>query len=630
MNSKEIEFSCKDRKNASAKTENGSEEIKNDYKKESDIKTPNFTSVSKDNKNNQFLPNKSEIISNEKLSSKFKINKELSGRESYFYFLNYIISVVLIAKKKKNVDKIEPKSNEKKKEPKLFIDFSEGKINVKNNNKFKLVNNKIANSNFDSKERDKFEKSYEKEIYKNNNIQELFVMKEEITIEELLGKICKFYNDFLCLYKYNNNIPDFQSDLFYYFQLKNIFKTYLELTKENIEKKIKLTKKLKTFIHRVEKKEIQDILILNYFFFVMDLEYEINELNISETLINYYNEKSRSYKNAYIKDNKLLIENSEIIIENIDCYNLDENFIEQLKEGCIDLPIKEGFFSLKGKLTFRELLAKDGNIIYDSFLPSKLTKDILFKLYNIKDSIFSLENIIKLYKDNTFYFPINNKKYAAYTNKECFKVFIDYKIGNNIFPFFTFNEKIKHLIRKAIMIVNIQHEFGHSHKLLLFSFENDDYEDSPLVKIKIDILNDIEIDEAGEVFEYLLYGRSINELNMKEVIYINNLENFSKTLEEFKNDFINLKDRTLKEVLINECKNNSEITEVFESYDQLSEEDKYALENLSFKSGKKHKTLFCDGLENVKFKIGNRKPHTKNKERLIISKFTCDCIFGEN
>ena len=179
MKSKEIEFSCKDRKNATAKTEYNSEKIKNDYKKESDIKTPSFTSSSKDNKNNQFLPNKSEIISNEKLSSKFKINKELSGRESYFYLLNYIISVVIIAKKKKNVDKIEPKSNEKKKEPKLFIDFSEGKINVKNNNKFKLVNNKIANSNFDSKERDKFEKSYEKEIYKNNNIQELFVMKEE-------------------------------------------------------------------------------------------------------------------------------------------------------------------------------------------------------------------------------------------------------------------------------------------------------------------------------------------------------------------------------------------------------------------------------------------------------------------
>jgi hypothetical protein len=412
--------------------------------------------------------------------------------------------------------------------------------------------------------------------------------------------------------------------------MKNIFKTFLELTKENFEKKIKLTKELKTFIHRVEKKEIQDILIINYFFFVMELEYEINELYMSETLINYYNEKSRSYKNAHIKDNKLLIENSEIIIENIDCYNLDENFIEQLKEGYINLPIKEGFFSLKGKLTFRELLAKDGNIIYDSFLPSKLTKDILFKLYNIKDSIFSLENIIKLYKDNTYYFPINNKKYLAYTNKECFKIFIDYKIGNNIFSYFAFNEKIRHLIRKAIMIVNIQHEFGHSHKLLLFSFENDDYEDSPLVKIKIDILNDIEIDEAGEVFEYLLYGRSIGELNMKEVIYINSLDNFSKTLEEFKNDFINLKDRTLKEVLINECKNNSKITEVLESYDQLSEEDKNALENLSFKSGKKYKTLNLSMLETFKFKIWNKKPHTKNKERLIISKFACDCIFGDN
>ena len=117
---------------------------------------------------------------------------------------------------------------------------------------------------------------------------------------------------------------------------------------------------------------------------------------------------------------------------------------------------------------------------------------------------------------------------------------------------------------------------------------------------------------------------------MKEVIYINNLDNFSKTLEEFKNDFINLKDRTLKEVLINECKNNSEITEVLESYDQLSEEDKNALENLSFKSGKKHKILNHSDLESFKFKIWNKKPHTKNKERLIISKYTCDCIFGEN
>jgi hypothetical protein len=70
MKSKEIEFSYKDRKNETAKeTEYGSEEIKNDYKNENDIKTPSFISSSKDNKNYQFSPNKSEIISNEKLSS---------------------------------------------------------------------------------------------------------------------------------------------------------------------------------------------------------------------------------------------------------------------------------------------------------------------------------------------------------------------------------------------------------------------------------------------------------------------------------------------------------------------------------------------------------------------------------
>ena len=460
----------------------------------------------------------------------------------------------------------------------------------------------------------------------NNNIQKYFIMNEEITIEELEGKMHQYYEDFIHLFTYNNNFPHFQSELFFYYQLKNIFKTFFELNKENFYKKIKMINKLRGFVRKVEKNEIKDLLVLNYFYFIIDIDYEINELNISQALINEYKEKIHSYKNAHIKENKLIIENSAIIVDNIDCYNLNDDVIEMLKEGIIDLPLSEGYFSLKGKLSLRELSQKDGNIIYDKFIPSKLNKDIIFKLYDIEESIFSSEAVIKLFKENTYYFPINNKKYIAYTNKECFKIFIDYKIGDNIFPYYSFNDKINHLIRKSIMIVNIQHEFGHSHKLLLFSYDDteNDYFYSPLVKIKINNDNEIEINEGGELFEYLLYGRSIDELNMKEVIYINNLVNFSKTLEEFRNDFNNLKNKTLKEVIINEGRENNEIFEALEAYEKLSEEEKYALENLSFKTGKKYKQLTKTDLETIKFKIGNKYPHNRYKENYVISKFNCD------
>ena len=359
----------------------------------------------------------------------------------------------------------------------------------------------------------------------------------------------------------------------------------------------------------------------------MDLEYEIDINTIS--LINDYNEENKLYKNAYIKDNKLIIENSKIIVDNIDCYNLNDNCIKNLKEGVFDLPLLKGYLSLKGKLSFRELSSKEGYNIYDAFLPSKLNKDIIFKLYDIKTNIFSSERVINLYKDNTYFFPINNKKYLAYTNKECFNIFIDYKVCDTIFNYYPLNERIKYLIRKSIMIVNIQHEFGHSHKLLLFFFDNEnDYFFSPLVKIKINNENEIEIDEGGDLFEYLLYGRAIEEINMKEVIYINNFDNFSKTLEELRNDFDDLKNKKLKDVLIKEAGNNKEITEVIEIYENLTEEEKYVLENLSFKTGKKYNNITPKDLETIKFKLGNKKPH--NKDKYIISKFSCGFFFSEN
>ena len=83
----------------------------------------------------------------------------------------------------------------------------------------------------------------------------------------------------------------------------------------------------------------------------------------------------------------------------------------------------------------------------------------------------------------------------------------------------------------------------------------------------------IEIEEVGELFEYLQYGRNIEEINMNEVIYINDISNSTKTLDEFKNGFNDLKNMALKEVVIKASENNNEIKEVLKIYNSLTEED---------------------------------------------------------
>lgn len=573
-------------------------------------------------KTNKLLFNNFDVLNKQELSE-FDIKKNLDNRELYFYFLDYICHVKIIDEQ---VDyKKEVKSmNKATKEPELFIDFSEGKVSIKKNNKYQkeIKDNSNSESNNDIED-EKNEKQYEEAIRVKIGliIEKNFPMNEKISINALRQKIYKYFYDFIHLEKHKNNFPEFQSELFFHYQLKNVLKTFLELNDNDFKKKIDMIYNLDGFISKIKKKEIKDLIILNYFYFIIDIEYE---LNISLKTFLYYNEKIQIFKNTTMKDNKLIFDNCSIIIENYDYYNLNESDIQFIKDGIIKLPLDKGFKNLKGELLSREFSSKDINIIYDKLLPSELIKDIINILYGKTDDIFGSKNVIKLFKENTFYFPINNLKYAAYTNKDCFKIFIDNKILSDLLYIIISNlsEKIKHLIKKAFLIINIEHEFGHTHKLILFPLDNDiDFFNSPLVKIKFSIDKEIEIDEGGEFFEYLLYGRIINGLNIKEIIYINNMNNFSKNLCEFRKGFLDLEKETLEKVFVREAQNNIEIKEALEEYMKMSKEDKDLLDSIEFKSGKSRKNFITKAeLETMIFSIGKiRAPH-----KYVINNFTCD------
>ena len=166
------------------------------------------------------------------------------------------------------------------------------------------------------------------------------------------------------------------------------------------------------------------------------------------------------------------------------------------------------------------------------------------------------------------------------------------------------------------MIVNIQHEYGHIHKpLIVYLYSDNNLFDFPLVEFKIPKgkkIKEIKTKEGGKVIEYLLYGRIISELNIKEVLYIFNMKNFEKSLENYRKDFLNLKDEKVVDVFERESKDNSEIAEIYEEYKQLPIDTKKILEKRMFKSAKRSNDEIIVDLENFYFESKKRdKSHTK-------------------
>ena len=283
----------------------------------------------------KLLLNNFNILNKEQLS-KFKITKKYNNEETYFYLLEYLGSIKILESKEESG--AFTKETKKNKKHVLTIKFSNGSIEVKK----KKIEKEKSNSE------EKTDENYEEMIHiKNINIDEYFKVKEEITIKDLSTKMKEYYDKITFIDEQINNIPYFQSELFYYYQLKNILETFNEMTYNEKKKKIKMITYLQDFINKVKNKKIKDRTVLFYFYLLIDIEYEL-DLCVW-LLIHNYEEKYLSYKGASInkKENKLYINDSNIIIENFDNYKLNQADNKKIKSGKIKLPLNAEFFSLK-------------------------------------------------------------------------------------------------------------------------------------------------------------------------------------------------------------------------------------------------------------------------------------------
>ena len=529
---------------------------------------------------NKLLFTNFDVLTKDELS-KFGVIKTLNNRESFFELLEYLEVVKIIKEEEEKKEKIVKNVKRKNKKPIFTIDFSQGKIQIldKSKNEIEL--------NFGDK--DKSEICYKEMIgKKSTNFYKYFGMEEKIIIKNIRKKIDNYLNELIFEEEYKNNILDSESELFFFNHIQNLIYSFKELNDEKFLKKLIMIKNLSGFIDKVKENKITDELILNYFYLVIGLEYELS--TIAKNLLYNYEEKATNFKDVTLdlKEKTLKIHFSKIIIKNFDYYNLNDSIIKKIKYGKISLPLDEIYYSLRGYLCLREFTKKDGNLIYEKFLTSKLLEDIILILYE-KENIFSSTDVIKLFQENTFYFPIENSRCAAYSDKKNFKIYIDYKVGEDkIIKSLELNQKIKHFIKKSFLILNIVHEFGHSHHAFLYYYDpKNNYFDSPLIKIKLDTNHEYYVREGGNLFEYMLFGRIINEMNIKEIIYICNLNNFSKSVEEYRRDFLNLKNKSVNQVFKTESENNFEIQEIFNLYKKLSFEEKTKLEKIIINQGKK-------------------------------------------
>ena len=562
------------------------------------------------NKNNDKLLFKNFNVISKNDLAELGINKRFNNRETYFYFLEYLIRVEYFEDnivKNRLKDKTKKYKNKDSKTPKLIIDFSNGKIDI-----MKIDNIKddkiIINDN----------ENYMELISRINvDIAKVFIFAEIISIEELRKKMKQFYDNITFKEEKLNNIPDFQSEIYYHYELLNILETFEESNDTEFAQKIEFIKDLSDFIFNVRDNKIHDILILNYFYFIMDVENKI-DIDLRDNA-NHYEEKYDYNNCKFDKEKNELIITDDKKIANFDCYKITEDNIENIKQNKMPLFLifQKRNYSLKGNLLFQKLTKKEGNEIYENFINSNLLKDIFKLLYEIDIISLNYKNLlIRLFQDNTFYFPIQNDSYAAYTNKKSFKIIIDCSVDLTNIKNHDIDEKIILFVKKAFMIVNTHHEFGHGINVILFYINPNKNEfESPLVKLKLNTNKEEITKEGGRLYEYLIYGRIIKTLDLREIIYINNVNNYNKNLIEYRDDFINLQNKNLIEVFEEESKNNEQISEIYELYKQLPEDKKQILINEKFKPGKLNEEDYYS-LENMVFSTKKLcKSHDKHKKK---------------
>ena len=307
--------------------------------------------------------------------------------------------------------------------------------------------------------------------------------------------------------------------------------------------------------------------INNFSFFVKSNENE-------EIDFNYDDKFDKIEIKNKLNNEKIIIYEIDKYVFNCLCPNIisagfDQDMIDWFKIKYLK-PIfyNEDLFVAKKKDIWREIIYK--------ILNSNTYIEIKNTLYNNQSNYFN-EDIIKTI--------VNKIRYISY--KTSF-----FGITNNntlrIYEYGIYSEKIENksitllIYYGGHIIVNI-HEIGGyiNAKLHNFYCNNTDLQNSPKISDKEQHLFSnyaiLREHESGESVEIKFFGKIVNDLTIREALYILNIDNYQKSLEDFKNDFNECNKKNIEELL-----NNDNLSKILFQLDIDKNEVKNNINNESY------------------------------------------------
>ena len=510
-------------------------------------------------------------------------NEKILHLEKYIFYVNKIkeiddkiTKIVSEAEEKTNKIKEEIKKmaeNKKKEEENNKI---KEKIKDKKEEKKEEENNQIKEETKDKEEekkeeenkkkkeevKDKKEEEEENNKKKNGikNLDELkklleFIRNELNDKKEKLETQKRFYDNFR---KY---VVLLEGSYFIYFV--NNLQIFLHLTENNYNKRFK----------NLDLKDKEDKMLFEYYLLflgnskfnedIYTLAKMWNEFLIpldDEEIQNKIDKKNQDlYGLVTISFDKKKREiNIKLYLNSITIKNIDNYAIFPLINDIISAPIYinlEWSYNkfLKPNKFKSNLFVYKNKDIWENFLinlfNSKTYNDIKFSFYNLKQIDFlSSYSILSDIINNIQFFTFNCVFHGR-TIGELFRIYENGIFNKNN------NQSISLLIFYAFFILTTLHEIG-GHFYVRFQylyslnegFESPDIEENE--KSNYTEFGILRGKESGEKLEIKMFGRVINKLTVHEALYILNLSNYSKNIEDFRKNF-------------NDC-NKKDINELFD------------------------------------------------------------------
>ena len=593
-------------------------------------------------KNNYKLREKSyDILDKEKLKE-FGMIKKYNYKEIYFKIINYIEEINLNESDNdesgfekedfEEEEKEDIEDNEESENNNSESSFNESKIKEENFiNKTKITHK--DDIIYDNEIEDILQKNVEDDNLSDSQFKEIIIKKENFDIETFLIKVesvnikeikkifNNIYNGLYDFFNYRNNYPDFESEYFFFHNIRYMLETFKKLKYKKFIRKIHITKFIRIFTKKMMNNEITDELIKIFYYYIINTQYHF-DFKLLELLITY-NEKEiclfNNNKDYYVKNNTLFNKNNELVLENLDYYSINKLLLfEILKIPNKDISIfKTNCYSIKGVLMNIPFAKEPINNYWKEFLSSSVLDDVVKKLFKNNENIFKEQIVINLFQKMSFYFPNFNDDFFALSHKDLLFIYFSPRNIIVLEKDLQNSTSLIKMINKSLNKVDIQHEWGHISLSFLYFSSKTNYFDT--AERKIQLLKkdkdeskltkkEIYVTEGGKAVEYLLYGRVINEINSKEAIFILNSDNYKLSLEEFFMRFMNLKNEKLLDVFKTALKNENIDKCVKDAYAEYINKDKYFklnLEDFIFKAKKReiiHSFIDLD-YENITFKI---------------------------